>query len=153
MRVERICLAPTSETAMQEQESIRLQAGAGIVGDRYCSLEQDYVGQNLTLIELEEIANFNAAHGCNIQFEQTRRNLATLGVRLNQLVGREFSLGSVRLRGVELCTPCETLGKNLAETGLTPAQIVKAFLNSGGLRADVLNDGEIRRGDQFQLAD
>ena len=65
----------------------------------------------------------------------------TRGVRLNELVGREFLLGSLRLRGVDLCEPCLGLGTALAAPGLPAAAVVKHFVRRAGLRADVLVGG------------
>jgi MOSC domain-containing protein YiiM len=73
----------------------------------------------------------------------------TQGVRLNQLVGKEFTIGDVRFYGVELCEPCGSLGKALANDSLTPAQVVKAWVHSGGLRANVLSTGILRLGMTF----
>jgi MOSC domain-containing protein YiiM len=66
---------------------------------------------------------------------------------LNALVGREFMVGSVKLRGVELCEPCLGLGTALTSAELTPAAIVKRFLHRAGLRADVVSNGVIELGD------
>jgi MOSC domain-containing protein YiiM len=66
----------------------------------------------------------------------------TRGVGLNDLVGREFTIGEVRCRGVELCEPCLALQEITGEPGL-----IKALVHRGGLRADILTDGEIAVGD------
>ena len=76
----------------------------------------------------------------------SRRNLVTRGVRLNELVGQEFFIGDVRLRGVELCEPCLGLGSALASPQLPAASVVKQLLHRAGLRADVLSSGVIARG-------
>jgi MOSC domain-containing protein YiiM len=147
MGVELICLAATKAGAMSTPESVRVVAAAGIEGDRHFGMQQKHPGQNLTLIEVEEIERFNARHRVNIALSAPRRNLVTRGVRLNQLVGKDFSVGAVKLRGVELCEPCSKLARNLADTQLTAAQIVKSFAHRAGLRADVLTSGRISRGD------
>jgi MOSC domain-containing protein YiiM len=63
-------------------------------------------------------------------------------VALNHLVGREFSVGDVRLRGTMLCEPCGHLEK------LTRPGVRKSLVHRGGLCAQILSDGEIRVGDQ-----
>ena len=69
----------------------------------------------------------------------TRRNLATRGVRLNGLVNAEFTIGNVRLRGVELCEPCILLGSSLASESLAPAAVVKYWV--GAIRRAGRSDG------------
>ena len=82
----------------------------------------------------------------------TGRNVVTRGVRLNELVGREFSVGPVRFRGVELCEPCLGLGDALSSSKLKPAEVVKRWVHRGGLRADVLSSGELAVGAKLQSA-
>jgi MOSC domain-containing protein YiiM len=147
MRVALICVAATKAGELSTPESVRVIAGAGIEGDRHFGTRQLHRGQNLTLIEAEEIERFNTQHRTAISLGAPRRNLITRGVRLNGLVGKDFSVGAVRLRGVELCEPCSKLARNLSGTGLSPPQIVKSFLHRAGLRADVLTSGTIARGD------
>ena len=65
---------------------------------------------------------------------------------MNPLVGREFMIGSVRLRGVELCEPCMGLGNAMATDGVTPAAVVKFLTHRAGIRADVLSSGTIAAG-------
>ena len=115
------------------------------MGDRY-SGQAVYPGQNLTLVEAEEIELFCAEQRRLPDLSLTRRNLVTRGVRLNALLGVEFTIGEVRLRGVELCEPCASLGLRLSSETLAPAAVVKHWLGRGGLRVDVLSGGEIVRG-------
>jgi MOSC domain-containing protein YiiM len=70
-------------------------------------------------------------------------------VRLNSLVGKEFLVGTVRLRGVELCDPCGSLGRRLATASLSAPQVVERFMGRGGLRAEVIEGGELRVGDSI----
>jgi MOSC domain-containing protein YiiM len=72
---------------------------------------------------------------------------------LNDLVGVEFAIGDVRLRGVELCEPCILFGNNLSSESLEPSAVVKYWVNRGGLLADVLSSGEIVRGDRIETGD
>jgi MOSC domain-containing protein YiiM len=146
MSIELICVAARAGEPVVSVESLSLVAGKGIVGDRNYGRHK-YPGQNLTLIEAEEIERFNREYHTAIALSATRRNLITRGVRLNQLVGREFRVGAVIVRGVELCEPCAGLGKQLAGERLSAAQVVKAFTHRCGLRTDILTSGVIHRGD------
>jgi len=125
--------------------------GAGIVGDRYYGAQQSHPGQNLTLIEAEEIEAFNARNGTSVGLTDPRRNVVTRGVRLNALVGKVFSIGAVKLRGVQLCEPCGTLAQHLAATGLPKADIVRELTHRAGLRVDVLTSGPLRVGDPIDV--
>jgi MOSC domain-containing protein YiiM len=64
---------------------------------------------------------------------------------LNQLLEKEFSLGLIRLRATELCIPCERPA-NLSEK----SNFLSAFKNRGGIRAQILDSGEVRVGDQLK---
>jgi MOSC domain-containing protein YiiM len=70
----------------------------------------------------------------------------TRGVPLNHLVGREFTVGGVRLRGIKLCEPCAHM-ESLSRPGAR-----KALLHRGGLRAQILESGTIRAGDPIAPA-
>lgn len=146
MTIERIFTSPAAGAPQVAHERITLRAGRGVLGDRNDG-QADHPGQNLTLVEAEEIERFCAQHARAPDLSITRRNLVTRGVRLNALVGRTFTVGGVRLRGVELCEPCAGLGQALGSDTLPPAAVVRHWVGRGGLRVDVLSDGEIHLGD------
>ena len=73
--------------------------------------------------------------------DEHRRNIVTRGIDLNALVGREFTIGLVRCRGMRLCEPCTVID------GYAARPILRALVHRGGLRADILEDGLITRGD------
>jgi len=149
--IERIFIRPPGGNTPVEQQCVCVVAGAGIEGDRYFHAH-DEPGQNITFIEAEEIEAFAREHRRPVDLSTTGRNIVTRGVRLNDLVGREFVVGAVHFRGVELCEPCLTLGEALASPTLSPANIVKHWLHRGGLRADALTSGELHVGVGFQGA-
>ena len=126
-------------------------AGCGIVGDRNFRKTR-WSGQNITFIESEEIDKYNRNYSQDIPLDATRRNIITKGVRLNSLVGREFSVGTVRFRGVELCEPCSKLGKNLENQMITKKEVVKALVHKGGLKADILSGGKLAAGMVFAVS-
>jgi len=143
--IERIFTRSATDGSSHEHQAVRVVINAGIEGDRYFD-KHDEPGQNITLIEAEEIERFITENGRAHDLSITGRNLITRGVRLNELVGKEFKVGTVLLRGVELCEPCLGLGQSLATTALTPALVVKSFVHRAGLRADVLSTGSIAVG-------
>jgi MOSC domain-containing protein YiiM len=121
--VERIYTSPTSGGEQIEQTSVEFVAGSGIRGDRYFG-RHDEPGQNVTLIEAEEVEAFLKASDRTYDLSVTSRNLVTRGVRLNEFVGREFMVGTVRMLGVELCEPCLGLGTMLACEGISAREAV-----------------------------
>jgi MOSC domain-containing protein YiiM len=136
---------------METVPDARAVAGIGLEGDRYAlgigyhSKSPGPGGRELTLIETETLEALSAL-GVKLSAAGTRRNLATSGVPLNHLVGREFWVGAVRLRGTRLCEPCKYL------EGLTQAGAMAALIHRGGLRAQILHDGLIRVGDIIKPA-
>ena len=147
--IERIYIRPARGSPMVEHERVRVDAGHGIVGDIHYGL-RDQPGQNVTFVEAEEIEAFLAEHEGARDLSRTGRNVVTRGVRLNDLVGVEFGVGTVRFRGVELCEPCRKLGRALQTPQRTPAQVVKRLVHRMGLRADALTSGEIAVGAAFE---
>jgi MOSC domain-containing protein YiiM len=145
MKIERIYTSLKSGAAQVEQDLVSVVAGSGIEGDRNFG-RHDEPGQNLTLVEIEEIEASLSEQGREAALSITHRNLLTRGVRLNELVGVEFWVGEVKLKGVELCEPCLGMGTTLSSLGISPAGVVKRFLHRGGLRTDVLSSGVIQRG-------
>jgi MOSC domain-containing protein YiiM len=136
---------------METVPEARAVPGRGLEGDRYFSGTGYYSkkpgdgGRELTLIETETLEALPTL-GVKLSAPESRRNIATEGVPLNHLVGREFQVGAVRLRGTRLCEPCRYLD------GLTQQGAMAALIHRGGLRAQILNDGLIRVGDTITLA-
>ena len=151
MSIERIFIRPPGGNPTVERKSVRVVAGAGIEGDRYFDAH-DEPGQNITFVEAEAIEAFAREHGRPVDLSATGRNVVTRDVRLNEFVGREFVVGSVRCRGVELCEPCLVLAEALASSTLSPALVVKHWVHRGGLRADALTGGELSVGAGFKSA-
>ncbi|HET8760320.1 MAG TPA: MOSC domain-containing protein, partial [Nitrospiria bacterium] len=94
-------------------------------------------------IEQEALEAVARDYGVAIHPGDTRRNIVTRHVALNHLVGREFSVGRVRLRGLMLCEPC----KHLAQ--LTATELSNALVHRGGLRCQILSEGVMRVGDEI----
>lgn len=150
MVVERLFLSPFRGEAQRECRQLELLAGQGVVGDRHFA-RADWSGQQLTLVEAEEIERFCTHSGRPNDLSLTRRNVVTRCIRLNRLVGRQFRLGTCLLVGVETCEPCRTLGLRLANETLSPPEVVKYWVDRGGLRANVLVSGTITCGDELKL--
>jgi len=128
---------------------VEVLAGAGLVGDRYFRGRGTYsgvdtTGRQITLIESEALEAAGVESGLAIGGQDSRRNVVTHGISLNDLVGHEFHIGDVHLRGVELCEPCSHLAR------LAGKPILRSLVHRGGIRADILSDGMIRVGDAVE---
>ena len=136
-------LAEAGGLAMRPVQSAVAVAGQGLVGDRYqagtgqwCSDRRLY--DDLTLIAAEALDAAGAEHGVHLHAGAARRNVETSGVDLLPLVGRQFRIGEVVLRGNRACEPCRYLDR-------VTGQPAKAALSGrGGLRATVLTGGVVR---------
>jgi MOSC domain-containing protein YiiM len=146
-RLLAIAIHPAKTAPMAARDSAAAVAGSGILDDYY-SLGKRNSGivqpdQEVTLIEQEAITAACLDYKLTFDHLTTRRNLLTQGVPLNHLVGKDFAVGEVILRGVELCEPCGHLEK------LTFAGIKRALLHRGGLRAHVVRSGTMHVGDKI----
>lgn len=149
-RVAQILIAPSPASAMQPMQEVRAIPGKGLVGDRYFSGEGTFSPHpqkpdyEITFIEREKIEAFAREWGLAFTALLARRNIVTDGVDLNELAGKEFLVGEVRIRGIRLCEPCNHLAKaSFPET-------LKGLVNRGGLRAQILSEGVIHVGDSIR---
>jgi hypothetical protein len=149
--VEAIVIAPEAEGAMHQVDRAVARAGRGLEGDRYFDERGTFSnahgrGYDLTLIEAEVLDTLELPTG-RLTPEEARRNIVTRGIELNALVGEHFRVGDVECFAQRLCEPCAHLERLTAATG-KPGTL-RALIHKGGLRADVLSDGEIRVGDRI----
>ena len=82
--------------------------GKGLLNDRKFE-ENNQKERQITLIEIENINYFNNISKTNIPPLDFRRNIITENIRLNDLVGKEFFVGNVKLKAHDLCRPCKYL--------------------------------------------
>jgi MOSC domain-containing protein YiiM len=143
--VESIHVASAATEPMQAVEQAEAIPGVGLEGDRYASKLGTFYkpepAYELTLIESEAVEALRRDYEIALAPGDARRNIVTRGVPLNHLVGREFHVGDVRIRGIRLCEPCDHLQR------LTGVSVIKGLLHRGGLRAQILSKGRIRVGD------
>ena len=149
-RVVSIQIAPASGSEMQSVDNVRALPGRGLEGDRYFAGNGAFSSRpvrgrevtEVTLIESEVIEHIRDNWGIDVAAADSRRNLVTRGVALNDLIGKEFAVGEVRLRGAGLCEPCVSLVKSPENKHL-----LRALVHKGGLRAQILSPGRIAVGD------
>ena len=144
--VEHIYIAVVNGDLPHRVETVVAHAGRGLEGDRNLTPPDRWIesGCALTLIESEAIEAVGEEFGIDVTGGRSRRQVVTRGVRLNDLVGHEFAVGAVRCRGVELCEPCMHLQTRLLQDPRT----IEALVHRGGLRADILEGGTVRVGDE-----
>lgn len=147
-RLVAIAIARQAKGQMETVNSIEAVAGEGLAGDRYGAGvgAAQFKGRRspekeVTLIAEEAIDAANHESSLAIEHLETRRNLLTQGVPLNELVNRTFRVGDVLLKGLELCEPCGYLEKR------TYPGIKSALKHRGGLRCCILEGGTLRVGD------
>ena len=147
--VESIHIASTAQGPTEALAQVVAIPGAGLEGDRYAlklgTFYKPAPDHELTLIEAEAIEALRRDYQVELAAGDARRNIVTRDVPLNHLVGREFAIGEVRIRGIRLCEPCDHLQK------VTGKSLIKGLLHRGGLRAQILTQGTIRVGDEISV--
>ena len=118
--------------------------GKGIVNEKHFRDKNDKRCQ-ITLIEIENIDRYNKISNTRILPINFLRNIITKGVKLNELLGKEFFIGIVKVKAHDLCKPCINL-----QNFLKKKNIVKELLNTGGLRCEIISSGKICVNDQIK---
>jgi MOSC domain-containing protein YiiM len=149
-KVVSIYTAVAATAPMSGLPQVRAVAGKGLEGDRYFAGTGTFwkpkPDREVTLIESEAVEALERDYGLALAPGESRRNIVTRGVALNHLVGRDFRIGEVTLRGIRLCEPCAHL------QGLTRAGVIEGLAHRGGLRAQILTGGTIKVGDRVAEA-
>lgn len=125
--------------AILSLDRVECVAGRGLRGDRFFDHKPGFKGQ-VTLFSADVFRKL-----CDCQRtpalcpSSLRRNLIVEHNDLNTLIGQEFSLQGVLLRGTEECRPCYWMNQAIgpgAEDWLR---------GRGGLRCHILTDGWLER--------
>jgi MOSC domain-containing protein YiiM len=132
--VEQINVAAVESELPSAVEAVQVTAD-GVVGDRYGK------SRDLTLIEAEALEGLREDAGIELTAAESRRQVLTRGISLNDLVGKHFTVGEVECVGQEWCEPCNHL------QGLTQQGVLRGLVHRGGLRADIVSGGTIAVGD------
>jgi len=143
-----IFTAPAKEAPCLAHDRCRVFAKRGLEGDRYATnsgtfSHPDRSGQDLTLIAAESLAAL-AESGIELSAAEARRNLVTAGIDLEGLVGQRLMIGSVECFASRLAEPCAHLQR------ITRSGVLRGLVHRGGIRVDVLTDGEFVVGDQVR---
>tara|TARA_Y100000741_G_scaffold310420_1_gene254147 strand:- start:383 stop:829 length:447 start_codon:yes stop_codon:yes gene_type:complete len=144
--VFKICIANKSGLSMQEKNLIDVIANKGILDDRYFLDSNNDQDVQITLIESENIDYYNKISETNIPYIDFRRNIITKNIELNNLVGKNFIIGNVKLFGHRLCDPCKYLQDIIGDQ-----KLVKRLINRGGLRCEAISSGKISLNDPIEI--
>ena len=150
-QLEYIFITDRASQPMQELPEAKLIEGVGIEGDRYSTGDGFYsktprIDRQCTLIEIETLDALLRDHKTTLLPSESRRNLTTRGVPLNHLVGREFYVGDVRLRGERLNVPCKYMDE------LLDRKVFNILQNRSGLNCSIVQGGVIRKGAKIRPA-
>ena len=143
--VFKLGIAANNNQPITEVDSIEVLANKGIVGDRHFHDFNDPYNQ-LSLIESENIDEYNIKFGLNIPYINFRRNVITKGIKLNDLIEKKLMIGNAELKAIELCRPCRHLTEMLDQKN-----IIKEFMRKGGLRCQILSSSKINIGDKIEV--
>ena len=146
-----IFIRPQVGQPTQALSEVHVVPGRGLEGDHYylkigSPERKTDASREVTLVEIEAIEAVRRDYKIPLDQGETRRNLITQDVALNHLVGKTFRVGEVIMQGIRLCEPCS----HLAE--LTQQAVLPAFVHRGGLRAQVLTEGNLRVGDNVEVS-
>ena len=146
-----IHIAETASSDMKELIDAELIAGKGIVGDRYFNGTGKYSDipdiRDVTIIEKEVLDALEQNQppiqekGIILKHHEHRRNLTSIDVPLNYLVGKKIKIGEVILEGGRLNFPCKYLADLLKKPLVLP------LYNRSGLNCKIIKGGIIKQND------
>ena len=144
-KVIKIGITKNNNQEIVNVSEIELIAGKGIKGDRHFQDYNDPYNQ-LSIIESENINEYNKKYNLNIPYLNFRRNIIPEGIKLNDLIEKKILIGEIQLNVIDLCRPCRHLAEKLGKDN-----IIKEFLRKGGIRCEIINDGKISVNDQIKI--
>ena len=144
-KIEAINITNISEGNTFYVNQAFLEKGKGIVNDRYYGNFKEEKEQ-VTLINIKEINDFNSLIDKNIDAKDFRRSIIVSGINLNELINKKIKINDVTLKIHEICQPCKYLQDRLKIPGL-----VKMLINKSGVRAEILTSGSLSVGDTIKI--
>jgi hypothetical protein len=141
-----IYVSPIAGGKMEEVETVEAIAGAGLAGDRYSTGEGSF---NRKRPGRRQVTLINSIffHSSGFEYIESRRNIVTQGVELMWLIGREFQIGKAHFRGQTYCDPCLRPSYLSSKT----QKFLEAFSDRGGLVAEIIDSGVIKKADLISL--
>lgn len=138
--VDSIHLAKASRLPMQPKATVEVEAGRGIVGDRYHGTKHRHV----TVQSRESLDEAAAVHGREVPSHLTRRNLTVSHGVIPRDPGSLLRIGPVLLEAVRVAAPCKLLDDTIG------AGAQEALRRRAGTVFRVLEGGTISVGDAVE---
>ena len=152
-KIVKLLISKDTQSTMLNVNQIVLEVRKGTFGDRYYNQEGTFSNKgeiepdrDVTIIEIENSDALNKEHNLNITAEDLRRNIVVTNCDLNSLVGKEFQIGEVVLKGLRLCEPCKYLSNKLDNE-----QVLSQMVHKAGLRAQIIKGGSIDLNSQVEV--
>lgn len=140
-RIETLHIAKATRLPMRAVESVEVEAGRGIVGDRYHGTKHRHV----TVQSAEALAEATRLFGSEVPAHLTRRNITLADGVVPRDPGERVRIGDVLLEVVRVAAPCklldDTIGRGAQE----------ALRRRGGSVFRVLEGGVVSVGDEAVL--
>jgi len=135
-----IQIALATRLPMRSVDVIEIEAGVGIVGDRYHGTKHRHV----TMQSLEEIAEAEADLGRPLDPILTRRNITVSTGALDRAPGARLTIGEVELEVVRDAAPCKLLEDSYGRDAKL------ALHKRAGVVCRALSSGVVRLGDELK---
>ena len=140
-RLQSIHVAKATRLPMREVESVEVEAGKGIVGDRYHGTKHRHV----TVQSAESLQEAATAYGAEVPARLTRRNLTLDTGVVPREPGARIRVGPVLLEVVRVAAPCKLLDDTIGRGSQ------EALRRRAGSVCRVLEGGTITVGDEVEL--
>ena len=137
IRVAALHVAPERKAPIVDVDHIDVEAGKGVVGDRFFGTRHRHV----SVQSLEELAEAAAARGAPVPASDTRRTITLDSGRIPTTPGERLTIGGVELEVVRKAAPCRVM-----ETSVGPGA-ARAMHDRGGAIFRALTSGTISVGD------
>jgi MOSC domain-containing protein YiiM len=134
-----LAVAPERHAPMREVDAIEVEAGAGIVGDRWHGTRHRHV----TVQSLDALRDTERELGHGFLVTATRRNVTVDGP-VPTAPGERVLLGDVLLEVVRVAAPCRIMEDTLGPGGAA------ALRRRGGSVFRALSGGVVRVGDGYR---
>ena len=134
-------IAPGRRLPMEALDEVVVEAGRGIVGDRYHGTRHRHV----SVQSFERLAEATAALGAPVLPEGTRRNVTISHGDVPTAPGSRIEIGQVVLEVVRVAAPCRILDDEIAPGAAA------ALRRRAGSVCRALTGGRIRVGDSVLL--
>jgi hypothetical protein len=152
--VDGLFYAPRAMLPMRSVSQLKIIEGKGVEGDRY-AMGRGYLTENLALLglterrhvslfEQETVDALKRDHNIILGPGEHRRNITTVGVPLNHLVGKSFRVGEIILEGASF-PPCKHLEDVIGHP------VAPLLINRCGLHGRVIRGGTVNVGDVIEM--